>query len=237
MTEKLLTETLSLNTTNQPLHSNYLIFFCSSISCPLSLAHLFHSNDLIQFCSSISCLLSLAHLFHSNDFIQFCSSISCSLSLVHHSIQIISLSEWLSLEHPFHSYLILFCSSISCPPIPFKLSHSLLFINFMPIISFHSDYLIFFLFINLMSTIPGTPIPFSCLWNTHSILISFSFVHQSHAHYLWYTYSIQSIPFAFIHQSHAHYLWYLFVICKRNRSSPDVGMLVFQPRVTDLIDK
>ena len=32
-----------------PFHSKYLIFFCSSIPCPLSLVHLFHANDLIQF--------------------------------------------------------------------------------------------------------------------------------------------------------------------------------------------
>ena len=128
---------------------------------------------------------------------------------------------------PFHLNYLFIKMIVSGTPIPF-LSHSLLFINlmptyiiqifhsfklfinFMPIISFLSNY--FPLFISLMSTIPGTPIPFKfsldCLWNTHTILISFSFVHQSHVHCLWYTYSMQMISFSFVNQSHVHYPWY-----------------------------
>ena len=279
-----------------PFHSNYLIIFCSSISCPLSLVHLFHSYNLILFCSSISCTLSLVHhsiqitllsSVHQSHahYLWYTYSILISLSSVHqfhvhyiwysYSIQIISFSFvhqshahylWYTIPFklPYYLLFINLMSIISGTPIPFlslsplfvnlisiisgraipfKLSHSLLFINLMHIISgtpFHSNYLIIFcssiscplslvhLFhsYNLILFCSSISCPLSLvhhsiqitllssvhqshahyLWYTYSILISLSSVHQSHVHYIWYSYSIQIISFSFVHQSHAHYL-------------------------------
>ena len=195
-------------------HSYNLILFFSSISCPLSLVH--YSILIISF-SSVHQSHAPGTLFHSYNLILFCSSISCPLSLVHHSILIISFSSvrqshahylWytysiliisFSSVHQSHAlylwytYSILMISFSSVHQshahylwytIPFLLSHSPLFVNLMPIISgtlFHSYNLI--LFCSSVSC-PLSLVHYSIL------IISFSSVHQSHAHYLWYT-----IPF------------------------------------------
>ena len=113
---------------------------------------------------------------------------------------------------PIHSkYLIFFCLSISCPlplSITFKLSHFLLFIDLMSIISFHYIKIISFSFVHqshvycLWYTIPFKSSHYDCLWNIHSILISFSFVHQISCPPIPFKFS-----FSFVYQFHAHYLF------------------------------
>ena len=165
-----------------PIHSKYLIFF---LFINLMSIITFHYIQIISF--------SFVHQSHVHCLwytIPFKSSHYDCLWNIHSIL------------------LILFCSSISCPPIPFKFSFS--FVH-----QFHAHYLFplklsyFLLFINPWYTYSIQINSSNCLWNTHSILTSFSFVHQSHADYLGYTYSIQIIPLSCIHQSHAHYLWYL----------------------------
>ena len=118
-----------------PLHSNYLIFFCSSISCPLSLSIAFKLSHSLLFINLMFIILSTP--FHLNYLIIRMIVSGTPIPYLSHSLSFINLMPTYSIQ----------------------ISHSLkLFINFMPIISFHSNY--FPLFISLMSTIPDTPIPF-----------------------------------------------------------------------------
>ena len=109
---------------------------------------------------------------------------------------------------PFLSHSLLFVNLI--PTYIIQIFHSFkLFINFMPIVSFHSNY--FPLFIvscplslvhlfhsNSHQIVSGTPIPFL----SHSLL----FINLMSI--VSYTYSMQVISFSFINQSHVHYPWY-----------------------------
>ena len=118
-----------------PLHSDYLIFFCSSISCSLSLSIAFKLSHSVLFINLMFIILGTP--FHLNYLIIRMIVSGTPIPYLSHSLSFISLMPTYSIQ----------------------ISHSLkLFINFMPIISFHSNY--FPLFISLMSTVPGTPIPF-----------------------------------------------------------------------------
>ena len=244
-----------------PIMSFHSILFCSSISCHVHYLFPFHSKYLIFFCLSISCPLSLSITFKLSHFLLFINLMSngsgtpipCKWS---HSVLFINLM-FIILGTPFHLDYLIIRMIVSGTPIPFlshsfsfinlmptysiQISHSLkLFISFMPIVSFHSNYLP--LFIGLMPTIPGTPIPFKfssdCLWNAHSILLSFSFLHQSHAQYLRYTYSIQIIPFSYSSIKCTLSLVPLTLLSVlETEVAQRLACLFSKPGVTDLIDK
>ena len=135
-----------------------LSFFCM---CHPSFSHLY-SNYLILFCSSISCQLSLSIPFsfvrqshvhylvplHSN-YLIFSYSINLISIISFHCIQIISFSfvhqssvhyPWYSIPFtPFHLNYLIIRMIVPGTPIPF-LSHSLTFINLMPTCSIQISF-------------------------------------------------------------------------------------------------
>ena len=164
-----------------PIHLKYLIFFCLSISCPLSLSITFKLSHFLLFINLISNVSGTP--FHLNHLIMIVSG--TSIPFLSHSLSFINLMPTYSIQ-----ILILFCSSVSCP-----LSLSI-------------------------------------------EIILFSFVHQSLVH-LFHSNLLLKLPLE--HPFHS----YLILLCSsisctlslvpltlfngiRNRSSPEVSMLVFQ---------
>ena len=232
-----------------PFHSKYLIFFCINLMPIIS----FHSIQSISFSFVYqSRPLSLSITFILPHFLLFINLMSivsdkhipCKWS---HSVLSINLM-FIILGTPFHLNYLITRMIVSGTPIPF-LSHSLsfinltttysiqisysikLFINFIPIISFHSNY--FPLFISLMSTIPGTPFPFKL---SHHIVSGTPIPFLSHSPLfvnLMPFISGTRVPIRWSHSLLFINLMHIMsdtsnFICIRNRSSPEVSMLVFQ---------
>ena len=89
-----------------PIHSKYLIFFCLSISCPLSLSITFKLSHFLLFINVISIVSGTP--FHLNHLIMIVSG--TSIPFLSHSLSFINLMPTYSIQ-----ILILFCSSVSCP--------------------------------------------------------------------------------------------------------------------------
>ena len=158
MTEKLFTGTLSLNT-------NFINFLQGRSGCAMVLGN-FQCRGILLIWIIVG---------------QGPVALACN----RYRIDGLTLFLYVSsiLPHLYTDYLILFCSSISCPlsfSDPFKVSHFLLFINLMSIISFQ-----------------------------YIQIISLSFVHQSHVHYLFplhsnyliFFHSLISCPLSLVHHS------------------------------------
>ena len=119
-----------------PFHSNYLIIRMIVSGTPIPF--LSHSLLFINLMPTYSIQIipfSFVHQFHAHYLFPFRLSyfLFVHQSDVHYPWYTYSIQ--LSLEHPFHSYLILLCSSISCPLPLVHLFHSKYPIGFYSSIS------------------------------------------------------------------------------------------------------